>query len=136
ASQAIAVGDRDRPMAECRRGQHQFVRMRSTAQKREIGGDLQLRVINGCHCEATLGAEAISTGLLRCARNDGVDGHCSPASTCHKVGSSTDTQREGDRPWVRLARSVWISRSAFFRFMGWMALAGWCFGGSCGAAKC
>src|SRR5215469_9069406 len=70
ASQAIAVGDRDRPMAECRRGQHQFVRMRSTAQKREIGGDLQLRVINGCHCEAPLGAEAISMGLLRCARND------------------------------------------------------------------
>ena len=41
---AVVVGDRDRRMTECRRGHHQLVRMRCTAQKREIGGDLQLRV--------------------------------------------------------------------------------------------
>ena len=44
AGKAVAVGDRDRPMAERGRGQHQLVRMRGTAQKREIAGDLQLRV--------------------------------------------------------------------------------------------
>src|SRR6516225_11282156 len=41
---AVAVSDRDRRMTECRRGHHQLVRMRCTAQKREIGGDLKLRV--------------------------------------------------------------------------------------------
>ena len=41
AGQAVAVGDRDRLMAERGRGQHQLVRMRGAAQEREIGGDLQ-----------------------------------------------------------------------------------------------
>jgi len=44
AGDAVAVGDRDRLVAERRRGHHQLVRMRCAAQKREIGGDLQLRV--------------------------------------------------------------------------------------------
>ena len=38
------VGDRDRSMTESGCRHHQLVRMRSPAQKREIGGDLQLRV--------------------------------------------------------------------------------------------
>ncbi len=42
---AVPVGDRDRLVAERRRGHHQLVGMRRTAQKREIAGDLQLSVI-------------------------------------------------------------------------------------------
>src|SRR5215472_19252600 len=69
AGEAVAVGDRDRLVTERGGGHHQLVRMRGTAQKREIGGDLQLRV-KARHCEAPRGAAAISTRLLRCARND------------------------------------------------------------------
>ena len=42
---AVAVGDRDRPVAKRRRGRHQFARMRGAAQEREIAGDLQLGVV-------------------------------------------------------------------------------------------
>ena len=44
AGEAVAVGDRDRLVAERRRGRHQLVRMRGAAQEREIAGDLQLGV--------------------------------------------------------------------------------------------
>ena len=44
AGEAVMVGDRDGTMAEGRRGHHQLGRMRRPAQKREIGGDLQLGV--------------------------------------------------------------------------------------------
>jgi hypothetical protein len=36
--------------------------------------------------------DSISEGFVIYDRNDGVDGPCSPASKCHKVGSSSDTQ--------------------------------------------
>ncbi len=44
AGEAVPVGDRDGAMAEGRRAQHQLGRMRRPAQKREIGGDLQLGI--------------------------------------------------------------------------------------------
>src|SRR5262249_19387493 len=42
AGEAVMVGDPDRLVAESGRGNHQLVRMRSPAQKREVGSDLQL----------------------------------------------------------------------------------------------
>ncbi len=42
AGEAVAVGDRDRAVAEGGGGHHQLGRMRRPAQKREIGGDLQI----------------------------------------------------------------------------------------------
>src|SRR5215472_3805660 len=47
ACEAVMVGDRDRLVAESGGGHHQLVGMRSPAQKREICGDLQLRVGHG-----------------------------------------------------------------------------------------
>ncbi len=44
AGDAVAVGDRDRGVAERRRGHHQLVGMRGAAQEREIAGDLQLGI--------------------------------------------------------------------------------------------
>jgi hypothetical protein len=57
--------------------------------------------------------------------NDAVDGAHSSASKCHRVVAPKRTTNEGSRPWARLARSVSISRSQFFRFMGWMPMAQW-----------
>src|SRR5262245_14793326 len=36
---------------------------------------------------------------------------------------------EGSRPWARLARSVSISRSRFFKFTAWTPMARWCVAG-------
>ena len=44
AGKAVAIGDRNRLMAERGRSQHQLVRMRGAAQEREVARDLQLRV--------------------------------------------------------------------------------------------
>ena len=40
AGEAVPIGDRDRGVAERRRGHHQLVGMRGAAQEREIAGDL------------------------------------------------------------------------------------------------
>ena len=47
---AVMVGNRDRPVAECRRGHDQFGRVRRAAQEREIGRDLQFGVTDGTVC--------------------------------------------------------------------------------------
>ena len=52
AGKAVAVGDRDRLMAERRGGQHQLVGMRRAAQEREITGDLQFRIRHGSGAHA------------------------------------------------------------------------------------
>ncbi len=65
AGKAVAVGDRDRPMTERGRGQHQLVRMRGAAQKREIGGDLQLRVARGLLRKRRHGQTSAACGRRR-----------------------------------------------------------------------
>src|SRR5215813_2045848 len=58
---------------------------------------------------------------------DVVDGAHSAASKCHRVVRSKRNHIEGNRPWARLARSVWISPRTCFRFTVLMQKARWSF---------
>src|SRR5262245_794025 len=55
---------------------------------------------------------------------DAVDGAHSAASRCHRV-LRRNAPLEGSRPWAKLARSVSISRSQFFKFTAWAPVARW-----------
>src|SRR5215468_6648884 len=57
--------------------------------------------------------------------HDVVDGAHSAASKCHRVVGSKRNHIEGNRPWARLARSVWISPRICFRFTVLMQMARW-----------
>src|SRR5215468_9930588 len=56
---------------------------------------------------------------------DVVDGAHSAASKCHRVVRSKRNHIEGNRPWARLARSVWISPRICFKFTVSMLKARW-----------
>ena len=121
-------------------------------------GDFALVLANAAHvknvpgrktdvADATWLAELLAHGLVRASfvpdaptqalrallrtHCDGVD-----APRRHlraKVAVLTDHQRR--RPWERLARSAWTSRSGFSRPMARMRPGGWCSASACSRAK-
>src|SRR4029077_3785201 len=103
AGEAVAVGDRDRCMTESSRGQHQLVRMRRTAQKREVGGDLQFRVARTAFRKRRHGQTSAAVGRWR-ASPPGTTRSAAPPRP--RPGNS-----RGSRPRLREDRR-WTPRAA------------------------